>query len=323
MQNEIMVSISCTAYNHEKYIADAIEGFLMQKTNFPYEILIHDDASTDRTPEIIREYELRHPDLIKPIYQKENQYSKGIKVGCFNMRRAKGKYIAICEGDDYWLDPRKLQKQINHMEKNPDCSMCFHSVSIVDKNKRFSGNLINPYNNSCIVPIRDLIVAGGGFFGTNSIVYPKRCMNNPPEFYMQCPIGDAPLALNLAIQGTVYYINEVMSAYRKGVEGSWSEKTSKSKERRIEHLKGMIHMRDQFNIYTNFKYSDSVELRQIANEAGILIAQGDLESLKGERYRNYLARKGKYYIIKLYLNKYFPGLCKALLLAKRNLAQYG
>ena len=321
MQDDVMVSITCITYNHENYIGDAIDGFLMQKTSFPYEILIHDDASTDRTAEIIREYELKYPDLIKPIYQKENQYSKGVKVGRFNRERATGKYIALCEGDDYWTDPYKLQKQIDYMEANPCCSMCFHSVAIVDSVGRPTGRLINPYKEDCIVPIEELIVAGGGFFGTNSVIYPRQCMENPPDFYMQCPIGDAPLALNLAIQGTVYYINEVMSAYRIGVEGSWSDRLSRSRNRRIRHLKGMIHMRNQFNEYTNYKYSNSVDLIQIRNEAGILIAKGDLRSLNNKRYKNYIGRLGKWYIAKLYLEKYLPNLCRAMVRLKQNFAR--
>ena len=115
--NEILVSICCITYNHEKYIRDAIEGFLMQKTDFPFEVLIHDDASTDGTADIIREYETKYPDIIKPIYQTENQYSKGIKISAtYNYPRAKGKYIALCEGDDYWIDPYKLQKQVDFLE---------------------------------------------------------------------------------------------------------------------------------------------------------------------------------------------------------------
>ena len=102
---EPLVSICCLTYNHAPYIRDAIEGFLMQKTNFPVEILIHDDASTDGTADIIREYETRYPDIIKPIYQTENQYSKGVKISReYQFSRARGKYIALCEGDDYWTD---------------------------------------------------------------------------------------------------------------------------------------------------------------------------------------------------------------------------
>ena len=122
-----LVSISCITYNHEPYIVQALNGFLMQKTSFPFEILIHDDASTDRTADIIREYEKKFPNLIKPIYQKENQYSKGNRsiLASFVYPRAKGKYIAICEGDDYWIDENKLQMQVDFLENNPEYGMCY------------------------------------------------------------------------------------------------------------------------------------------------------------------------------------------------------
>ena len=122
-----LVSISCITYNQEKYIRDAIDGFLMQKTTFPVEILIHDDASTDKTANIVREYEAKYPNLIKPIYQTENQYSKhnGV-IGCTQRGRAVGKYYATCEGDDYWTDPLKLQKQVDFLEQNQQYVFCGH-----------------------------------------------------------------------------------------------------------------------------------------------------------------------------------------------------
>jgi len=120
-----LVSIDCITYNHKQYIRDAIEGFLMQITNFPVEILIHDDASTDGTAEIIREYEKQYPWLIKPVYQTENQYSKhnGI-ISKIQYARARGKYLAFCEGDDYWTDPYKLQKQVDFLESNVWVDIC-------------------------------------------------------------------------------------------------------------------------------------------------------------------------------------------------------
>ena len=121
MEDRIVVSICCLVYNHEKYIAECLDSFLMQKTNFVYEILIHDDASTDETAKIVREYEKKFPDIIKPIYQTKNQYSNGVRPSVsFQFPRARGEYIAICEGDDYWTDPLKLQKQVNFLERNGD-----------------------------------------------------------------------------------------------------------------------------------------------------------------------------------------------------------
>lgn len=128
------LSICCLAYNHEFFIRKCLDGFMMQKTDFPFEVLIHDDASTDNTPQIIREYQSKYPDIIKPIFQKENQYSKGIWItGIHQLPRAKGKYIAFCEGDDYWTDPYKLQKQVDFLETHPDYSLCCHRYQVFDK----------------------------------------------------------------------------------------------------------------------------------------------------------------------------------------------
>ena len=131
-----LVSVCTLAYNHEPYIRECLDGILMQKTDFAFELLIHDDASTDGTADIIREYETKYPDIIKPIYQTENQYSKGVKVSLtYQYPRAKGKYIAMCEGDDYWTDPLKLQKQVDFMEANEDIPCCFHRVDIFRQNE--------------------------------------------------------------------------------------------------------------------------------------------------------------------------------------------
>jgi len=119
-----LVSIACLTYNHEKFIRQALEGFLAQETTFPVEILIHDDASTDSTPEIIREYERLYPQLIKPIYQQENQRSRGRQPGRINRQRARGEYIATCEGDDYWTATDKLERQVGIFESDPHCVIC-------------------------------------------------------------------------------------------------------------------------------------------------------------------------------------------------------
>lgn len=131
MSETPLVSICCITYNHASFIRQCLDGFLMQKTSFPFEILIHDDASTDGTADIIREYQAKYPEIIKPILQKENQYSKGVSITSLNYERACGKYIAVCEGDDYWTDPEKLQIQFDYMEKHPECSLCFHPLKIL------------------------------------------------------------------------------------------------------------------------------------------------------------------------------------------------
>lgn len=128
MSERPLVSICCVTYNHAPFIRKCLDGFLMQETSFPIEILIHDDASTDGTDGIIMEYSEKYPDLFYPLFESENQYSLGHQneMDFYNYRRARGKYIAYCEGDDYWTDPHKLQKQVDFMEFHPDYSVCFH-----------------------------------------------------------------------------------------------------------------------------------------------------------------------------------------------------
>ena len=124
-----LVSIACITYNQEKYIHQCLDGFVMQKTNFKIEVVIHDDASTDNTPSIIREYCNNYPDLFVPILQTQNKYKegKGILVP-YVYPKCRGKYIALCEGDDYWTDPYKLQKQVDFLEANPEYGMCYTKV---------------------------------------------------------------------------------------------------------------------------------------------------------------------------------------------------
>lgn len=137
MKNKPLVSIDCITYNHAPYIRQCIEGFLMQKTDFDFEVLIHDDASTDGTQEIIKEYELKYPHIIKPIYQTENQWSKGISISAtYNFPRAQGKYIAFCEGDDYWIDSYKLQKQIDLLDSNKEFGLCYTKANIYNQNQQ-------------------------------------------------------------------------------------------------------------------------------------------------------------------------------------------
>lgn len=133
MDNEIKVSIECLVYNHEPYLRDCLDGIVMQKTNFRFEAIVHDDCSTDHSADIIREYEAKYPDIIKPIYEKENQFSKG--AGGLTKSKMNGisygKYIAFCEGDDYWIDPYKLQKQFDYLETHPNTVMCFTNFNVL------------------------------------------------------------------------------------------------------------------------------------------------------------------------------------------------
>ncbi len=249
-----LVSISCITYNHENYIRDAIEGFLMQKTTFPVEILIHDDASTDKTPEIIHEYEQRFPDLIFPIFQKENQYSKGIGVTrVYQFPRAKGKYIAMCEGDDYWTDPYKLQKLMDFMEANQDFSLCFHNSIIKYNQKKIKDKLFCDTTIPEISNTYDLINKFS--IPTASIVFRKASLIIP-EWFHYVYNGDYALALLISLNGKTKYISEVMSVYRK-TSGGLNSKIKNS----IVWFK-IYEMLSYFDLYTHFNFHEEIVKRK-------------------------------------------------------------
>src|SRR5690554_6422909 len=143
-KNALMVSICCQTYNHKDYIVEALESFLMQKTDFPFEVLLRDDASTDGTAEICKEYARKYPDIINLLAYNENQFKKGVRPFPDNVKRAKGKYIALCEGDDYWTDPLKLQKQVDVLEKNDDCILVgagFQSVYLNGEKENYIASI--------------------------------------------------------------------------------------------------------------------------------------------------------------------------------------
>jgi glycosyltransferase involved in cell wall biosynthesis len=235
-----LVSISCITYNHENFIRDAIEGFLMQKTTFPVQILIHDDASTDKTARIVKEYELKYPNLIKPVYQTENQYSKkNGTIGRIQRERAIGKYYAMCEGDDYWIDPLKLQKQVDMLEENSDCSICFHS-SVLKNIKTNNERVVHDHGlNNKIFKSSELI-SGKINMWTASILVRTEIIKSIPAELLILKFGDVRLKLWAASKGSVAYIGGgPMSVYRRGVSGAWSEKEGKNviweKERLYNH----------------------------------------------------------------------------------------
>ena len=250
-----VVSIICNTYNHKDYIEEAINGFLIQKTSFPYEVLIHDDASTDGTAEIIKQYEEKYPNIIKPIYQKENQYSRGVKIGAvFQYPRVDGKYIALCEGDDYWTDPLKLQKQYDLMENNPQVDMCAHASTRIDAKTGKYIRTIRAANNTCILSVNKVILGGGGFVSTNSLFFRTELIHNMPQFRKMLGI-DYTMQVHGSLRGGLLYIDDNMSVYRANVENSWVDRMKKDPHRRAEHKKKCIKMLVQMNKDTRWKHT--------------------------------------------------------------------
>lgn len=214
MNNLPLVSISCITYNHASYIKECIDGFLMQKTNFNFEVLIHDDHSTDGTEEIIKEYAKQYPDIIKPLFEKENQYSLGKPIGSavWNLPRARGEYIAICEGDDYWTDPYKLQKQVDFLESHPDYGMCYTKVKrFVQKSNQFIDEWGGPNETMDKLLIENTIPTLTAVFH-KAIYYNYLTEIHPSK--RGWLMGDYPIWLYFAQNSKIKFINETTGVYR-------------------------------------------------------------------------------------------------------------
>lgn len=263
---EIAVSVLCATYNQEKYIKQALNGFVMQKTNFPFEVIVNDDASTDKTPEIIKEYVNKYPNIIKPIYQKENQYSKGVSITieCL-FPKAKGKYLAFCEGDDFWTDENKLQMQYDIMERNPNCHLCLHKVSTISENGK---DLDKTYPN---FKLKEQIMSAKDFFQIAFFKYSFQtsCYFMKKEDYEKYIIdfvnirqkfrkystGDLSILFYFGQLDGIIYIDRNMSKYRTLSLGSMSER-SKKKSNNFKIAKGncFIEIMEDFDKYTKYKY---------------------------------------------------------------------
>lgn len=230
-----LVSICCISFNHEAFLEKALDGFLIQETNFPFEILVHDDASTDRSADIIREYEAKYPNLIKPIYQTENQYSQNIEpMSAHNYSRAKGKYIAICEGDDYWTGSSKLQLQADFLEANEAYSICYHNSTVVDENDTLVSELKHPCPTDYT---EEEMLLGETFILTNTVLFKTFTPEELKHFrsqFREAFNGDMALMHHLGFLGKCKYMENVdYAAYRVHSGGIWSA---------IDEVKKIMHL---------------------------------------------------------------------------------
>ncbi|MBP7508035.1 MAG: glycosyltransferase [Prolixibacteraceae bacterium] len=264
-----LVTTQTITYMHESFIRECIEGILMQKTTFPVEIVIHDDASTDKTADIVREYQAKHPRLIKAIYQKENQLSK---AGRGTMREdinklVRGKYIALCEGDDYWTDPLKLQKQVEFLEENEEYSICAHETQIhyIETDKQpilFKDFPSNPFKSreKKIFTIEDTFQ--GIICHTSSLLIRRSSIMHylqHQNLFNDIVSGDNILISAAAANGPIYWMDDIMSIYRINRNGI--TKTSEKFIVKNIWLENKILMYATLNKFFNYNYSATLNMR--------------------------------------------------------------
>ncbi|QAV23172.1 glycosyltransferase family 2 protein [Proteus hauseri] len=222
------ISIICCTYNQENYISDAINSFLAQKTKYKFEIIIHDDHSTDKTSEIITSFKNKFPNIIKVIKPEENLYSKyGVNAPGLNaISQSSGKYIAFCEGDDFWIDKNKIQNQIVALENN-NINICFTAAKylLMDKNKLI--DFANYSNSIKIFTLSDAIIKGGGFMPTTTIMVRKDTLDTLPNWFINAPVGDYFLQMHSSNPHGSIYIPESTAVYRINTQGSWTDTRNK------------------------------------------------------------------------------------------------
>lgn len=275
---KIKVSIVCISYNQEKYITQALDGFVSQKANFDFEAIIADDCSTDSTPEIINEYAKKYPNIIKPVLRKKNVGVQANLIDALN--RATGDYIALCEGDDFWTDPKKLQLQVNFLEKHPDYSLCFHLVKVYFQKGEEAESVFPTSVETMKFTIEELLK--NNYIQTNSVMYRKQSYISIPNNIL--PV-DWYLHLYHAQFGKIGFINRVMSVYRRHSGSIWWgtrapnlsfwEKYAQSRINFYDEIKMLFADRSE-NIQSKIEHSESVLL--------LIIIDTCRQTLKGEKF---------------------------------------
>lgn len=292
-EKEIIVSVCCITYNHEKYIQKALESFLAQKANFDIEIIVHDDCSSDNTVNILKRYQEKYPNKIKLILQHENQRSKG--KGIFRellVPTTVGKYVAFCEGDDFWDDPYKLKKQVDALEKNPECSFCAHLVQVVnEKGTKLKKTIPNSSMKSGVINADqwrdylkyDILVQTSSYMIRGDVARKYSAENL--DYLKNAPVGDLFYQVYSAECGNLYYINEAMSCYRSFSAGSWSSTTHFNNEKRLGHYRKIIETFEKYNRSTGYIYNDFCLERIRSAELDESILKKEYDLLKCKDYQ--------------------------------------
>lgn len=282
--DDIVVSVLLMTYNKKKYIKEAIDSILSQKTDFKYELIIRDDASTDGTDLIIKEYQKKYPDIIKPIFMKKNNFNKNTRLIKETLGYSKGKYIAFMDGDDYWIDDNKLQKQVNYMEEHLDCvALCTNYKVYNDVTKRFKKKKSKEKDYS----VDEIISGDGGMFSSASIMARRSATKPSGDFYYVSPFEDYVSMINIALQGKVHLLKDYTSVYRINATESWHDKISKYDP--IEFHKYMYDEMSKlfiaFNKDTNNKYKQATDYVLLKREFMIYVFDRNYKKIKDKKFK--------------------------------------
>lgn len=274
----------CSTFNQAQYIHECIGGMLRQTGDYSYMILIHDDASTDGTDAIVEDYARAYPELITALIEEENQLSKGNSATDIVSPLINSQYVAICEGDDWWIDPNKIANQLEVFRNDASCTLCVHEALAYDDSDGEFLEPIRPCANSRYYSIEEIILGDGGFFGTCSFMmsadlYPLR------GSFRGWGIGDYPRAIQCATEGRVFYIAKPMAVYRVNADGSWSRRQLASPSKQASGKRKIISGLNRFDKQYGYQFHPQVERIVERYKYQIAVVEGDVASMFGKGCR--------------------------------------
>ncbi len=319
MTGKCKVSVLCTAFNHESYIRDALQGFVSQKTNFPFEVLVNDDCSTDGTADVIREYAARYPDIIRPFYQEENLYSRLGMPGLFSTvfyPNARGKYFTLCEGDDYWSDPEKLQRQADFLDAHGDYTACVHNTLLhFCDGSRPDAPLRPEGEGDRDVDFFTVIHGPSHSFHTSSIMARREFITDPPDFHYAAAehgFTDYAIGLWLALNGKIRFIDRVMSVYRIGSNSqAWSAKLGAHYAKLKEFIVGELAMMEKLLPHLDGAQSAATREVMLEREYELYYIEGRVDKLVQPPYEKIYRTKPLNTRLVIRLKIMFPALHSA------------
>ena len=282
-----LVDVIMPVYNHGLYIAEAIESIISQKTNFSYRLIIGEDCSTDNSRAIIAKYETTYPEKIFPVYHPKNLGAQA--NGSHMLSIAEAKYIAICEGDDYWIDEYKLQKQVDFLEANPDFSMCFTDVKILDElgwNKPWEDYF--PKIEKDVLIIDDFILSYMSVIPTPTIMFRNVIPKPVPDFYLKTLSADICIHFMVADKGKTKYLSDTTAVYRNHSGG-----ITKTKEALARTYDMRINMYEEANAYFSFRYNSQFR-QQLVYMIRIRMIYGSRNLGFRLKVKNFRRNIGKY-----------------------------
>ena len=310
---ECKVSVLCATFNHEDYLRQTLDSFVAQKTDFPFEVLVNDDASTDHTAEILREYADRYPDIIRPFYQDENLYSRRMNVyDLVFFPAARGKYIALCEGDDYWNDPEKLQRQADWLDIHPEYSACVHNS--IGKFSDQPDRVLFAQDGDRDIPFEQVINGMSHAYHTSSILARREFILNPPDYrnvaYEKGYFTDYAIGVRLCLEGKVRFLDRCMSVYRIGSNPSaWSKGVGQEYSKLTRFVSGEIAMLETLKSHElTPEQKAAVDRVILEREYELLYLQGRVEEMVKPPYDQIHRSMGTGRIVSTQLKRMFPRL---------------